>query len=220
MKEVASSFLAKGRSGALTLTHFCVFVVSVMLIYYFRHNTVVSMLAPELIALYVALVNLNRKEILPPLFIIVLYKLVEFPISLAVFSRADVLICILISFDLALAWCLYKYHRADWIRGMFRVSQPVEKRYVPQVTATATLLLIGCLHYAIVLAEFLYTVHVSPPAAGEVPFFYRTFPEFRSHFKVILVLAIWSMMLDAIWVRKRMGRVAVITGSLFQQKRG
>lgn len=208
----------KGRAKALFLVHICVFLLSVVAIYWFRHNTVVSMLAPELTALYVALVNLKRKEVLPPLFIIVAFKIVEFPISLAVFNRADVLIGILIAFDLALAACLLKYHGAQWIRRLLNVTEPVEKRYVPQVKATATLLFIGSFHYLIVLLEFWYSVYISPPAAGDVPFFYRTFPEFRAHFKVILVLAVWSMMLDAIWIRKRMVNVSKITKSFVGSK--
>ena len=161
------------------------------------------MLAPEVTAAYVALANLKRKELLPPLMIIVLFKLIEFPLSLVAFRSADSYLLTSIAFDCCLIFCLARYHNAEFLRKIMRVSEPIERRYLPQIKATITIMTIGVIHYIVVLLDYWASLYLYTLQPGEVPFFYETFGLVRTPYKAILVLAIWSMMLDAIWLRRR-----------------
>lgn len=152
------------------------------------------MVLAEAIILYVAISNMNRREILPPLFICLVFKLVEYPLSLWQFNNVASYIGMLIAFDVALFYVLIRYYRADILWRGFKVDVP--KLPIPQVKAIATILLLGIFHLVLVLSEVLLHINDVVDFVG-VPFFYRTFPDVRATVKVVIMLGVWSMMLDA-----------------------
>ncbi|MAA93734.1 MAG: hypothetical protein CML22_07285 [Rheinheimera sp.] len=178
----------------ISLLHIGFFFASVIAVYWFRNNTLISMVLAEVIILYVAISNINRREILPPLFICLVFKLVEYPLSLWQFGNVEHYIVMLIVFDSALCYVLLRHYRSDMLWRLFKVEVP--KLPIPQVKAIATLLLLGVFHLLLVLSEVL--LHVNDLVSFDgVPFFYRTFPEVRATHKVVIMLGVWSMMLDA-----------------------
>ena len=152
------------------------------------------MVLAEAIILYVAVSNIKRREILPPLFICLVFKLVEYPFSLWQFDDIFHYLITLILFDGLLCYVLLKYYRSDLLWKLFKVDVP--KLPIPQVNAIATLLLLGVFHLALVLSEMIIYVN-DLVVFNDTPFFYRTFPEVRATHKVIIMLGVWSMMLDA-----------------------
>lgn len=174
--------------------HIGFFFTSIFAVYWFKNNTLISMVLAEAIILYVAISNMNRREILPPLFICLVFKLVEYPLSLWQFNNVASYIGMLIAFDVALFYVLIRYYRADILWRGFKVDVP--KLPIPQVKAIATILLLGIFHLVLVLSEVLLHINDVVDFVG-VPFFYRTFPDVRATVKVVIMLGVWSMMLDA-----------------------
>lgn len=181
----------------MRFVHIIIFFVSLVALFQFRHDALFSMIVSELVTLYVILFNLNRREILPPLVFIVLFKVIEYPLAIAlyadgIFEQVGYLGFIMAA-DLFLALSVITY-RWPVIRKLFRVNTPNLK--IPQVNALCTLLTLGIFHISLVIGELLI-YYFGFLSADSPPFFYRTFPEIRATLKLLMLLSVWSMMLDA-----------------------
>ena len=174
--------------------HMLMCVTSIASLYIFRNHTFMSMILSELIIIYVAIANYKRREILPALFICLAFKLIEYPVALWQFTHAPNFILTMIGFDIALFYVLGKFYKSAFLWNLFKIDVPQLR--IAQVQAIRTLLLIGVFHLTLVLTEV--SLHLLNFVNFEsVPFFYRTFPEVRATLKALIMLGIWSMMLDS-----------------------
>lgn len=186
--------IANLKITTMSVFHIVVFFASIVFVYTFRNSTLISMFAAELIILYVAAVNLRRREILPALAICLAFKLLEYPISLWQFNNVISYLLLLIAFDSALLYALSRHYRSPKLWELFKVDVPPLP--IPQVKALCTLIAVGIFHLTLVTTEVV--LHLTGMVAfDEIPFFYRTYPEARATHKVIFMIGVWSMMLDA-----------------------
>jgi hypothetical protein len=177
--------------------HIAIFIISLVALVEFRHDALFSMIISEVVTLYVIACNLNRREILPPLTFIILFKIIEYPIAIALYGGAIFqqlgYLGFIMTADLLLVLAVMSYRR-PLIRALFRVRTPNLR--IGQVNALCTLLGLGAFHILLVMSE-LAIYYFGLLSAESPPFFYRTFPEIRATLKVLMLLSIWSMMLDA-----------------------
>lgn len=177
--------------------HLTIFILSLLLLFELKHDALFSMIISELVTLYVIGFNLNRPEILPPLTFIVSFKIIEYPIAVALYGGELMqqlgYLGFLVVADILLVIALLMY-RKPIVRRIFGVSTPALK--IPQVHAMATLLLIAAAHAFCVMSE-IAIYYFGWLSAESAPFFYRTFPDVRASLKMLMLLCIWSMMLDA-----------------------
>lgn len=178
--------------------HIPAFFLSIYLLFHYRHSVTASMLLLEVVILYVIVTNLNRREILPALALCVAFKVIEAPVSLYLYDITVTnillyLFCVA-AFDALMAISLVKFYRSDVARRLFRVDTPRLK--IPQINALAVVIWLGVFHVLLVMCEVvLYQTGIVD--FTDVPFFYRTFSEVRASHKILFMLGVWSIMLDA-----------------------
>lgn len=191
MKELQFSAKAK--------VHLAIFAASILALIRYSHDPFISMIIVEMSALYVITTNRQQRELLPALSIIIFSKIVTLPLSLNYYSPASVkeYLIIILLYDLCVAMALQFGYRAKTFRKIFKVTTPPRK--IPQVLAMCTLLYLGIFHILLVLSEILIWEYDHQIFSSE-PFFYGSFEVVRTLHKILLLLAIWSMMLDSHFV--------------------
>jgi hypothetical protein len=178
--------------------HIPAFLLSIYLLFHYRLSATASMLLLEVVILYVIFTNLTRREILPALALCVAFKIIEAPVSLYLYDITVTnillyLFCIA-AFDAVMAVSLLKFYRSDSARRLFRVDTPRLK--IPQVNALVVVIWLGVFHVGLVMCEVLLYQTGLADFEG-VPFFYNTFSEVRASHKILFMLGVWSIMLDA-----------------------
>ncbi len=179
--------------------HLAIFAASILALIHFSHDPFLSMVIVEISALYVITTNRQQRELLPALSIIVFSKILTLPLTLNYYSPASVkeYLVIILLYDLGVALALQFGYRANGLRKLFNVTTPARK--IPQVLAMCTLLYLGIFHIFLVLSEILIWEYDHQLLSSE-PFFYGSFEAARTFHKLLLLLAIWSMLLDSHFV--------------------
>lgn len=179
--------------------HLAIFAASILALIHFSHDPFLSMVIVEISALYVITTNRQQRELLPALSIIVFSKILTLPLTLNYYSPASVkeYLVIILLYDLGVALALQFGYRANGLRKLFNVTTPARK--IPQVLAMVTLLYLGIFHIFLVLSEILIWEYDHQLLSSE-PFFYGSFEAARTFHKLLLLLAIWSMLLDSHFV--------------------
>lgn len=179
--------------------HLAIFATSILALIHYNHDPFLSMIIVEISALYVITTNRQQRELLPALSIIVISKIATLPLTLNYYNPASVkeYLIIVLLYDLGVALALQFGYRANAFRKLFKVTTPPRK--IPQVLAMCTLLYLGIFHILLVLSEILIWEYDHQIFASE-PFFYGSFEGIRTLHKLLLLLAIWSMLLDSHFV--------------------
>ena len=183
----------------MALAHLLLFFLSMVAFWYSNSDPIISMFFFEFIALYVAITHRSRREILPPLAILIIFKIVTLPITISLFSSEtlEIYLGTVISLNLVLAYLLSRFYRVQHLRKLFKVETP--RRLIPQVLAMVSVLLIGAIHNLIVLFEVVLWGY-DQTIFSSTPFFYSHYEPVKIVIKGLLLLAIWSMCLDSYFV--------------------
>ncbi len=158
------------------------------------------------ISLYVVATNYSRREIWPTMIIIGLMSAIRIPYSYAVFDVgffSQVAYCFgVVVFCVMTAIILMRYHCSPTLLRL--VGSNIQRPYIPQVLGMVMILLWYAAATTLVLVE-LAVFYISPDIfADGPPFFYRNYPLTSSFFNCVINFAIWSMMLDAHYLRERL----------------
>jgi hypothetical protein len=145
--------------------------------------------------LVIALLSLHRRQILPLLLLIVIIKLLQFPISYFLKTLDTALVYYLCSalIDLVMAFCIVHYHYDRTLLKLFRANP---QGYVPQVYLMALLLAFSSLTACLQAMEYvIYTM--DPEFYGESkPWIYQHQHQIKLTLKTLFELSIWSLLLD------------------------
>lgn len=174
-------------SNAAIVLHIAAFILSIYVMIHFKSEPI-SRLMLEAALLYVLITNFRRIEVVVPICIWFLVKLVEYPTTEYFFGKSlpevsNYLISRFV-FDLLLASVLFYFYK--WLN--------VQR--APQVTAICTILMLGLVQYALVITEIQIYLYDKSLIDGP-PFFYRTYTNLKATQNILLLLGIWSLMLDS-----------------------
>lgn len=206
------------RKSPLWLMHIVLFTLSFFALWTFRGHDVVSLYLFELCALYIAITHQRQRELLPPLAIIIGFKLASLPLWFLLFSEKTISLYLvsIIGYNLLLASVLIKFYLHDSLRQLFKVATP--RRKIPQVLAMASILAFAAGHLGLVLVEV--RIYAYDPTIFEgVPFFYKTYEAASLSIKALLLLAIWSMCLDSYFVDYERYKNYAVSGDAKASKR-
>lgn len=143
----------------------------------------------------IALFSLKRRQILPLLLLIVVIKLLQFPISYFLKTLDTALIYYLCSalIDLVMAFCIVHYHDDS---ALLKLCRAQRQGYVPQVYLMALLLAFSSLIACLQAME--YVIYTMDPAfyGKSVPWIYEHQHAIKLTLKTLFELSIWSLLLD------------------------
>lgn len=192
----------------LLFSHFGMFFASFAIWFAMPHLIHVVSFVLIFICLYLILFNLNKREILPAMAIIVMTEQVKAAIA---YYLSDSRLYHMIGYLLALtliclaqSYLLFRYHAAPKIQQLFGVE--FMRPYIPQVLAICMLSVGTAAIFAAMLVEVLIYAYDPTIFAGP-PFFYRNSVLLTSITTGITIVALWSMMLDAHYLKARLDKL-------------
>ncbi len=163
--------------------------------FYLDHQPDVERLISFSSIVAIALLSLHRRQILPLLLLIVIIKLLQFPISYFLKTLDTALVYYLCSalIDLIMAFCIVHYHDDSALLNLFRAKR---QGYVPQVYLMALLLAVSSLISCLQAMEYvIYTM--DPDFYGtSKPWIYQHQHAIKLTLKTLFELSIWSLLLD------------------------
>jgi hypothetical protein len=159
------------------------------------------------IAGYVIAANRSRREILPALVIILLAYAVRLPVSYLLYGREISLQVAYFGFyflfNCLLSFILFTYHCNPKLQQMFSVE--FQRKWIPQVVAICMILVMSAIFILCLVAE-LVTYWIIPEwfSQSHPPFFYSIHKYTSAAFTCLMLLGVWSMMLDAHYLKARL----------------
>lgn len=143
----------------------------------------------------VVLFSLSRPHTLPLLMLILIIKLLQFPISLFLSNFDNALYYYLCSalLDLVMAFSIVHYHNDAFLLKTFNAKAQAN---VPQVYLMALLLAISSLVSCLQAVE--YIIYTQDPSfyQGSIPFLYQHQLAIKLTLKMLFEACIWSLLLD------------------------
>ncbi len=171
----------------------CIVLMAASL-YFQRVPELVSTISFASLAL-IFLFSLHRRHVVPLLFLILMIKLLQLPISYFLKNIDTALVYYLCSalVDLLMAFCIVHYHND---RSLLRLCRSQTGEYVPQVYLMALLLaassLISCLQ---AIEYVIYTMDKSF-YGDSMPWIYEHQRVIKQTLKTLFELSIWSLLLE------------------------
>lgn len=188
--------------------HLLAFFVSMAVWWAFPSADHVESLIMLCISLYVIAANYHRREIWPTMMMIGALAAVRVPYSYYFFDvgfYSQIAYCSgIIFFNCVLAAALIKYHCCPTLLKL--VGADIQRPYIPQVLAMVMALLWSSISTALVMAELITYYFVPDVFSSGPPFFYRNYQVSSAFFHCIINLAVWSMMLDAHYLKQRIDK--------------
>lgn len=191
----------------LASCHFTAFALSLAVWWVFSTTMYEDSALMVVISAYVVISNLSRREIVPALLIILLAFAVNWFFSLHLYQR-DIKSQVMLNsfwfvFYLSLSWLLFRYHCSPTLQRLFGVQ--FCRQYIPQVIGICIVLSFNSISTLCVLAELVaYWIQPEWFSQTTAPFFYRMYPYTSALFTCLMLLGIWSMMLDAHYLKARL----------------
>ncbi len=171
----------------------CILLMAASL-YFQRVPELVSRISFASLAL-IFLFSLHRRHIMPLLFLILVIKLLQLPISYFLKNLDTALVYYLCSalIDLSMAFCIVQYHND---RTLLKLCRSHNSGYVPQVYLMALLLAVSSLIACLQAMEYvIYTM--DPEFYGKsMPWIYEHQRVIKQTLKTLFELSIWSLLLD------------------------
>ncbi len=171
----------------------CILLMAASL-YFQRVPELVSRISFASLAL-IFLFSLHRRHIMPLLFLILVIKLLQLPISYFLKNLDTALVYYLCSalIDLLMAFCIVHYHND---RTLLKLCRSHDSGYVPQVYLMALLLAVSSLIACLQAMEYvIYTM--DPEFYGKsMPWIYEHQRVIKQTLKTLFELSIWSLLLD------------------------
>lgn len=195
------------RSKPALTVHFAAFLISAFVWWVFPSTVYVESVYMVAISTYIILANLSRREILPAMAIILVAYLIRWVVSYHIYGR-DLMQQIAhfgfyFLFNVTLSFCLFKYHCHPKIQQLFGVQ--FARSWIPQVIGICMILTINAVAILCVLVELVaYWVHPEWFSQTTPPFFYGMHQYTSAVLTCLIMLGVWSMMLDAHYLKARL----------------
>jgi hypothetical protein len=177
------------------------FLVSIVALFVCREVPYLPVIVLELAAAFIAVANRDKPEIFVPLLILMFSKIIDVLMFDTLNTKYAVQWYLMGSLflDAITYWVLLNFysHPKMWLAAGCSLAP----RRIPQVEFMGYVLLTNIVYNALVLAEVMaYKWEIYHPIAA--PFFYSHQTTAMISLKFLMLLAIWSMTLDAYAVRK------------------
>ncbi len=202
MKQIRSSTLVK-------VCHFTLFAVSIGVWWQSEYPTYHDAIYMLVASMYVALVNLPRREILPAMLILILAYSLNWAVTYSLYDTNKwmqlALFGFLTAFNLALSYLLFKYHCAPKIQQLLQVT--FCRKFIPQVLAMCMICAMAAFaNFCVMLeiAAYIFAPGLFDSVGKDGPFFYSNVATVMAVLNCLMLLAIWSMMLDAHYLKARL----------------
>ena len=196
-------------SKLLLLFHVFVFFGTFAAWFILPHPLHVVSLMMICICIYLIVFNLKRREILPSMFIIVMTETVK---SVVAFFMADQRLYHMIAYLVSLmlvcvgqSYLLFRFHANPKIQQLFGAE--FLRSYIPQVFAICMMSIWSAAIFGAMLVEVLLFAYDSEIFSGP-PFFFRNVDVLTSIATGISIVALWSMMLDAHYLKERLEKIS------------
>jgi hypothetical protein len=186
--------------------HALVFLLSMAVWWVFPSPSHIESIYAVGISFYVLVSNSSRREIWPALLMIIAVAAIQGPVTYYLFgqkstSGQSMYFASIMLFDFALSFLLYAYHCSD--RLLLIVGASIKRPFIPQVLGMAMILMFSALMTLPVLIELLVN-YIDRSIFTGAPFFYRNYATMTNVSHCLINVAIWSMMLDAHYLRERL----------------
>lgn len=190
--------------------HILAFLFSMWAYYYFTFEKSAGTIITLGIFTYVILANLKRGEIQPSLWILAVFFLVKLSSHRLVyhfigwnFEAAPYVLALEVFNYVLFSYFLFKFHCSGFLLRLARAD--IRRAFIPQSIAVSAILILSTVPFFIALCEVaLY--HFDNSLFAGPPFFYRKYESFEVASHNLIMLGVWSMMLDAHYLKERLQR--------------
>lgn len=199
--------MKSGIRKLLIACHFVAFFISMSIWWVIPSTMYDDAVYMMLISSYVIVANMSRREILPAMFILLFAYAVNWTVTYPIYDRQldrqIMLYGFWFVFNLALSWLLFKYHCSP--RLLQLVGAQFKRMWIPQVLAICIILSFSSISILCVLAELVaYKIEPTWFSQDVAPFFYGAYKYTSNVFSCLMMLGVWSMMLDAHYLKARL----------------
>jgi len=188
-----------GHVRSILLMHLAVFTVGAYTIWQTRNDDIGSMIITGVFLVYIIIVSRKNKDCIPIFAIIVIWKIIELPIAIAMFSDMFRYLTLLIVSDSLLALSVLYLYKNKLLRRVLRVPNN-DSRDIKQVPVLVIVLL-ACVTHALLIYAEVYRYAYQGTALWAHSFFTET----RTGLKIAELFVLWSMHIDSqmYWEIKR-----------------
>lgn len=191
------------------LLHFVVFGISIYAIWFHKHKAYLDFAIMLLVLLYIAWANLKRREIMPSILIMIAFSVTQIIVTPWLYSRHISFLMHYLATEAiiygAFSYLLFKYHCSPTLLSF--IKSDIRKSYIPQSVAMSSLLFFSAWIPGLAFAEvFCYRVF-DGAIFTEAPIFYSNYPTAKGISFSMMMIGVWSMMIDAHLMRVRLSKV-------------
>lgn len=188
-----------GHVRSILLMHLAVFAVGAYTIWQTRYDDIGSMIITGVFLVYIIIVSRKNKDCIPIFAIVVIWKIIELPIAISMFSDIFRYLTLLIVSDSLLALTVLYLYKNKLLRRFLRVPSN-DNRDIKQVPVLVIVLLACVTHALLIYAEVYRYAY-----QGTALWAHNFFTETRTGLKIAELFVLWSMHIDSqmYWEIKR-----------------
>jgi hypothetical protein len=192
--------------------HITIFIACFAVWFFIPHPMQAVSIILVCICLYLVFFNLKNREILPAMVIIMLTELVKAAVEAYLkdprLYHLMGYIAALSFTSLAQSFLLFRYHADPRLQQLFGVE--FRRLYIPQVLAICMLSFANAVFYLAMLSEVVIFA-IDDTFFSGMPFFHKNASVITSFITGGVIVALWSMMLDAHYLKARLDKLRAST---------